>query len=116
MEQRFLSIEEFNTLLNQWNGHPIKITKHEMDDIDETLMELEGLSYSTNTRSIDDYVPRHTLQLNGNGDIETTANTYEPLPSAIYEIPLGDTSLYEFDGSQFLISTERAVYKIELGR
>ncbi|UJL46315.1 hypothetical protein KFZ58_18525 [Virgibacillus sp. NKC19-16] len=113
MDPQFLSIEEFNHYLSRWNGRDIKITKHEMGDLDETHMELQAISYDTDTRRIDDYQPMHVLELNGNGEIETTTNTFQPLPSPTYEIPLEDTSLYEFDGAQFLISTDRAVYKIE---
>ncbi|WP_188455529.1 hypothetical protein [Virgibacillus oceani] len=116
MDQHFLSIEELNELLNRWNGQNIKVTKLELDDVDETLMELQNISYSKNTRRIDDYVPMHTLQLNGTGHVLTDAADLKPqdLPASQYEIPLEDNSLYEFDGSQFLLSTARGVYKIEL--
>ncbi|MUK88267.1 hypothetical protein GMD78_07670 [Ornithinibacillus sp. L9] len=115
MDQNFLSIEEFNDLLQQWNGQTIKVTKHEMDDLDQTVLNLQDISYSRNTRRIDEYEPMHTLQLNGDGNIapEATSNT-EPLPASMYEIPLQDDSLYEFDGEKFLISTDRGVYKIEV--
>ncbi|MFC3041105.1 hypothetical protein ACFOGI_12730 [Virgibacillus xinjiangensis] len=113
MQEQFLSIEEFNDLLHKWNGHRVKITKHEMDDIDETFMDLETISYGKDNRRIDDYEPLHELQLNGDAEIETTENEFEPLPSPTYEIPLEDDSLYEKDGSQLIISTDRAVYKIE---
>ncbi|PAV31651.1 hypothetical protein CIL05_03055 [Virgibacillus profundi] len=114
MEQHFLSVEEFNEQLKQWHGQTVKITKHEMDDLDKTLLNLNTISYSTDAGTIDDYKSMHTLNLNGDGKIETTANQFEPLPSALYEIPLEDTSLYEFDGTRFIVSTDRAVYKIEL--
>ncbi|WP_246202682.1 hypothetical protein [Virgibacillus doumboii] len=111
---QFLSIEEFNELLNQWSGQTIKITKFELDDLDETLMDLQHISYETNTRRLDDYEPMHELQLNGFGNMQTDANDPQPLPSQLYEIPLEDSSLYEFDGTRFLLSTSRGVYKIEL--
>lgn len=114
MEQRFLSIEEFNTLLNEWSGHPVKISKHELDDIDETLLELNTISYAKDTRRIDDYEPTHALHLNGTGQIQNEDDNTHPLPEALYEIPLEDTTLYEFDGTRFLLSTDRGVYKIEL--
>ncbi|MFC4558421.1 hypothetical protein ACFO3D_09370 [Virgibacillus kekensis] len=113
MEHHFLSIEEFNALLEQWSGKNVKITKHEMNDIDETVVALDEISYARNTRRIDDYQPMHELQLNGNGITDTLSSPAE-LPDSQYEIPLEDTSLYEFDGERFLISTDRAVYKIEL--
>lgn len=114
MDARFLSIEEFNELLQAWNGQPIKITKHELNDVDETVVDLESLTYATNPPRIDGYEGRHALMLNGDGEIRTDSTATTPLPSSNYEIPLEDSSLYEFDGTSFLLSTERAVYKIEL--
>ncbi|TFJ91995.1 hypothetical protein [Lentibacillus salicampi] len=113
MELRFLTVEEFNDLLQRWNGETIKISKHELDDLDQTLMTLQDITYERNTRRLDDYEPMHALQLNGTGTTETDADDAQPLPSSVYEIPLEDNSLYEFDGQQFLLSTSRGVYKIE---
>ncbi|RYG73346.1 hypothetical protein EU245_06550 [Lentibacillus lipolyticus] len=110
---QFLTIEEFHELLQQWNGETIKISKHEIDDLDEIQMTLQNISYDRNTRRMDDYEPMHALQLNGDGTMETDANNPQELPSSLYEIPLEDNSLYEFDGHQFLVSTSRGVYKIE---
>lgn len=110
----FLSIETFNQLLQKWNGKNIKISKIELDDLDETWMQLDNVSYSSNTRRLDDYEPMHSLHLNGSGQIQTENNHVEQLPSSDYVIPLEDSSLYEFDGEQFLLSTDRGVYKIEL--
>lgn len=114
MEQHFLTIEQFDELLKQWNGNSVKVLKYEMDDLDETVLDLSSISYSTDTRDIDGYEAMHTLNLNGDGQIQTVASQFQPLPSALYEIPLEDSSLYEFDGNRFIISTNRAVYKIEL--
>ncbi|WP_052345727.1 hypothetical protein [Paucisalibacillus sp. EB02] len=115
MEHQFLSVEEFNHLIQQWSGRKVKITKHEMDDVDQTTMNLQSITYDRNTRRIDDYVPMHSLLLNGEGNIETlAAMSNQPLPSAVYEIPLQDNSLYEFDGEKFFITTDRGVYKVEL--
>ncbi|ALX49576.1 hypothetical protein [Lentibacillus amyloliquefaciens] len=113
MDVQFLTIEEFNELLQQWHGQSIKISKHELDDLDETLMTLQDTSYERNTRRIDDYEPMHALQLNGTGTMKTDAIDAQPLPLSVYEIPLEDNTLYEFDGQQFLLSTSRGVYKIE---
>src|SRR5699024_11176819 len=66
------------------------------------------------TRRIDDYEAMHALQLNGSGKIHTDVNDLKPLPEALYEIPLEDSTLYEFDGETFLLSTDRGIYKIEL--
>ncbi|MBC5635355.1 hypothetical protein H8S33_00825 [Ornithinibacillus sp. BX22] len=115
MEHQFLSVEAFNELIQQWSGRQVKITKHEMDDVDQIVLHLESVSYDRNTRRIDDYVPMHSLQLNGEGQIQTLATmSTQPLPSPSYEIPLQDSAMYEFDGEKFFITTERGVYKIEL--
>lgn len=115
MDHEFLSVEEFNTFIQQWSGRTIKIIKHEMDDIDQTVMNLQRISYDQNTRRIDDYVPKHSLLLHGDGQIETlTTMSNVSLPSSNYEIPLQDNSLYEFNGETFVITTDRGVYKIEL--
>lgn len=113
MESYFLSVEEFNELLRKWNGKTVKIVKHELDDFDETLMDLNAISYSKETNRIDDYVALYSLNLNGTGVIETTPNEYQSLPSELYEIPLEDNALYEFDGERFIVSTSRGVYTIE---
>ena len=109
----FLSIEQFNDLLKKWDNDKIKITKLEMDDLDEIVMQLEDISYKNEAPTIDGYEPLHTLQLNGFGTIQTEDNISQPLPSSFYEIPIENDALYEFDGTTFLISTDRGVYKIE---
>ncbi|MFC7063836.1 hypothetical protein [Halobacillus seohaensis] len=114
MNQRYLSVEEFNQLIRQWNGETIKISKHELDDDDSTLMELNDISYSTDTRRIDDYEPMHTLQLNGNGQTQTDSEELQPLPSSLYEIPLEDSTIYQYDESRFSLITDRGTYTIEL--
>lgn len=113
MNHQFLTIEQFNDMIRQWNGKQIKIVKHELDDFDETLMDLSAISYSKNPGTIDQYEPIYSLNLNGSGVIETTMNQYEPLPSELYEIPLEDSAMYEFDGERFIVSTSRGVYTIE---
>ncbi|GGK05916.1 hypothetical protein GCM10007063_30420 [Lentibacillus kapialis] len=113
MGVQFLTVEAFNDILQQWNGESIKISKHELDDLDETLMTLQDISYARNTRRLDNYEPMHALLLNGMGTIKTDASNTQSLPSSVYEIPLEDNTLYEFDGQQLLLSTSRGVYKIE---
>lgn len=113
MNHQFLTIEQFNELINQWNGQNIKIEKMELDDKDEIHLLLTNVSYSTDTHRIDDYKARHALELNGPGEIRSDQGYY-PLPDSTYIIPLQDSSLYEFDGKQFLLTTDRGVYKIRL--
>ena len=112
MKQGLLSIEEFNELLQQWNDQQIKIVKREMDDVDEILLDLRSVSFAKG-QSMDDYISRYALQLNGSGVIETTMNKYESLPAETFEIPLEEEATYEFDGVHFIINTSRGVYTIE---
>ena len=112
-QYQFLSIEQFNELLQNWNNDKVKISKLEIDDLDEIIMQLEEVSYKNEVPTIDGYEPVHSLQLNGQGMIETENDGSQPLPSSLYEIPLENDTLYEFDGTTFLISTDRGVYKIE---
>ncbi|MDC3414015.1 hypothetical protein NC797_06235 [Aquibacillus sp. 3ASR75-11] len=114
MTQQYLSVEEFNQLLQQWNGKTIKISKRELEDHDNMVMELNSISYSKDTRRIDDYESIHTLKLNGPGKIQTDADGYQPLPSDFYEIPLEDTTIYQYDQSQFSLLTDRGTYTIEI--
>ncbi|GAA0445224.1 MAG: hypothetical protein ACQEWU_20320 [Bacillota bacterium] len=114
MADQFLTIEQFNKLLKKWSGKRVKIAKQELHDYDETIMDLSKVSYETNTRRIDDYQPLHALQLNGMGEVENASNHFEELPTSMYEIPLEDTSLYQFDGSRFALVTDRAIYTIEI--
>ncbi|MCM3741347.1 hypothetical protein M3210_13825 [Oceanobacillus luteolus] len=113
-QQRYLSIQEFNDLLRQWSGKRVKVVKHEMSDLDETLINLDEVSYAKENHDEDDYEPRYALHLNGPGKIGTTENNFEDLPSDKFEIPLEDDALYEYDGSRFLLTTSRGVYSIEL--
>ncbi|WP_077622927.1 hypothetical protein [Sediminibacillus massiliensis] len=114
MTQRYLSVEEFNELLQQWNGKTIQISKRELNDQDSMLIELNSISYSKDTRRIDDYEPMHTLQLNGPGLIETGDEQFQPIPSSYYEIPLEDSTLYQYSDSQFTLVTDRGTYTIEI--
>lgn len=112
MKESPLSIEEFNDQLQQWSGQKIRIVKEELDDLDETLLELEDVSYAKGS-SVDDYIPRYALLLKGTGVVGTTMNNYEELPFEAFEIPLEEDTIYEFDGRRFFISSSRGVYMIQ---
>ncbi|WP_226035143.1 hypothetical protein [Aquibacillus saliphilus] len=114
MTQQYLSVEEFNQLLQKWNGKKIKISKHELKDYDNTLMELNSISYSKDTRRIDGYQSMHSLKLNGPGETQNAENEFEPLPASFYEIPLEDSTLYQYNESQFSLITDRGTYTIEI--
>ena len=112
MTESRVTIEEFNDQLKKWNGQKIRIVKEEMDDVDETLLALDDISYVKGS-SIDDYIPKYALLLKGKGVVETTMNHFEELPSEAFEIPLDEDTIYEFDGERFLIRNARGVYVIE---
>lgn len=114
MNNLFLTIDELNDLLNQWTGQYIRVTKHEIDDLDRTVIDLESISYNKSHDTIDDYQSKYTMHLNGVGHVMTEQNKARPLPENQYDIPLEEDALYEFDGAGFIISTERGIYKIDI--
>ncbi|MFG6146859.1 hypothetical protein [Halobacillus sp. B23F22_1] len=113
MNEQPLTVEEFNQLLQQWSGETIIISKQEIDDEDIIIMQLNDISYDTHTRRMDEYEPMHSLHLNGTGTTETDGSGLQPLPDALYEIPLEDSTQYRFDENRFSLITERGRYIIE---
>lgn len=114
MEQQFITIEQLHNLLNEWHGKPIQVEKLELHDQDIINIQLNGISYEKNTRKLDDYEATYTLKLNGVGHHVNDEQSIQPLPENVYEIPIEDTSLYEYNGRQFILSTDRGIYKITL--
>lgn len=113
MEKESLTNQAFNDRLKQWIGKNIKIFKHEAGDDDETFLVLQSITHADHPGTIDDYIPAHTLQLNGTGEVENEDNQLEPLPSSVYEIPIEPSTTYQFNGKQFTLSTNRGIYMIE---
>ncbi|WP_173918188.1 hypothetical protein [Halobacillus sp. Marseille-Q1614] len=109
-----LSVEQFNENLQQWSGKTIKVTKHEQGDEDTVYIDLNDVSYSRDTRRADEYEPMHELKLNGEGRTETDRGDYQPLPSPVYEIPLEDSTQYQYEDHRFSLITDRGSYMIEL--
>ncbi len=114
MNSQNLSVEQFNQLIQQWNGKTIRITKQELGDLDTIIMKLDEISYSKDTSRIDDYVPMHSIHFNGTGTTETDVQQVQLLPSSYYEIPLEDSTQYQYDQDRFSLVTERGTYTIEL--
>nr|WP_237648599.1 hypothetical protein [Sediminibacillus terrae] len=114
LAQQFLSIEEFNQLIQQWNDKTIKVTKQEIGDYDETVLRLNAVSYDTDTRRVDDYQAKHKLLLRGDGTMLTDAANTQPLPNQVYEIPIEDSTLFQYDDERFSLTTDRGSYTIEL--
>ncbi|AVR00821.1 hypothetical protein OBCHQ24_18045 [Oceanobacillus iheyensis] len=111
---QYLTIEKFNKLLTKWSGKRVRVVKQEIDDCDELIIDLRAVTYESNPHRLDEYTPLHSLQLNGTGQVENSAQNMEQLPSSVYEIPLEDSSLYQFDGSRFALTTDRGIYTIEV--
>src|SRR5690625_7115288 len=82
MEQQSLTIEQFNHLLQGWNGKDIKITKYETKDHDETWLQLQDISYEKSQPHVDDYEALYALQLHGTGFVQTDKGEYAPLPTS----------------------------------
>lgn len=78
------------------------------------MMDLNKLSYRKNDGTFDDYESKYTMHLNGDGKVLTETNELQTLPDNQYVIPLEDDTLYEYDGHQFIISTDRGIYKVKL--
>lgn len=114
MTERTLTVEEFNQLLQQWSGETIKITKQELEDEDSIIMQLNDISYETDTRRLDEYEPMHALHLNGTGTTQTNEQDLQPLPSSLYEIPLEDSTQYQFEGDRFSLVTEREATRLNV--
>lgn len=114
MEQQSLTIEQFNHLLQGWNGKDIKITKYETKDHDETWLQLQDISYEKSQPHVDDYEPLYSLQLHGTGMVQTEQGKYAPLPTSQYDIPLDQQAAYLFDGERFSLRTDRGVYTLSL--
>ncbi|WP_408008779.1 hypothetical protein ACJROX_29840 [Pseudalkalibacillus sp. A8] len=114
MNEQYLTVEQFNQLIQQWSGKTIKITKQELGDQDTIIMKLEDISYHKDTRRIDDYEPMHSIHLIGVGTTETDGQSGQPLPASSYEIPLEDSTRYRFEDIGFSLVNERGSYTIEL--
>lgn len=114
MTQETLTIKKFNERINDWTGKEIKILKHEADDIDETIILLEKVSYKENLDRIDFYEPKYELRLTGSGFIENNEGEFKPLPNSVYEIALDDDTEYQFKDQKFHLDTDRGTYSIQL--
>lgn len=114
MKQETLTIKKFNEMINKWTGKEIKIIKDEANDIDETIISLENVSYKENLHRIDDYEPKYELRLTGSGFIENDEGEFEPLPNSVYEIALDDETEYRFKDNKFHLKTDRGTYSIQI--
>lgn len=110
-EENRLDIEGLHAQLEKWCGSHIGIKKDELRDMDEIHMELDRISYDKHTRKLDDYQALYTLYLHGEGHIQTDQQE-QPLPDAVYDIPLEDTASYEMNGDALQLHTSRGVYEI----
>lgn len=114
MNNNRISIEIFSEKINKWTGKEIKVLKQEVNDLDETIISLEKVTYRENINRIDDYEPKFELQLTGSGQVKIGDGDFEPLPYSIYEIALDEDATFHFDGTAFTLKTDRGMYAIQL--
>ncbi len=109
-----LTVEEFNQMVQEWIGKPLMITKKEIGDLDQLIMHVHDISYTKNTRKIDDYVPTYTLRLTGEGNIQTDHGDQVPIPDDQYDIQLDNDTVYEYGGEAFHLKTNRGSYTMKI--
>lgn len=114
MSKHFLSMQDLDDRLKALQGSEIEVEKKEQQDLDVVHISLEKVAYDKDFHKFDEYEAKYTLELHGTGTIETDVGNAVPLPSPVYEIPLDQDTMreYEEDDDELIISTERAVYKI----
>ncbi|MDG0812595.1 hypothetical protein [Cohnella rhizosphaerae] len=108
------SIADVTQWLESQTDKELVITKHEDDDIDETVIRLARIERTGERRdALDDYTNGAALVLRGNGTVVTEGRE-APLPNDAFEIPLEGLSLTETAESAALLVTERARYSIKI--
>lgn len=105
-----LTIEELDRILKSWRGRSLRVEKREQGDLDRVEMDLEEVTYFEN-ESIDEYVGRYVLQLQGAGTVQPEMG-FEPasLPRRAFDIPLTTEDVYTLHGQSLEIRTPRAEY------
>lgn len=108
------SIADVTQWLESQTDNELIITKHEDDDIDETVIRLARIERKgERSDALDDYTNGAALVLRGNGTVLTEGRE-APLPSDAFEIPLEGLSLTETADGAALLVTERARYSIKV--
>lgn len=105
------TLETITSALDRLKGNGVIITKDEIDDRDETSMQLESFALENYERPVDDYLSATTLQLAGGGETITDEHS-EPLPYSSYDIPLEDIQSFNVTDGQVYLKTSRGEYTI----
>lgn len=106
-----LGTDQLKHLLQQWQGHEIRIVKEEDGDKDYTILQLDRVEYDQRPKTMDDYVSARFLRLCGSGTV-VLENSHAPLPDDRYEIPLDHVIDGNFDGTQLYLTTDRGSYTL----
>lgn len=102
-------LNELRSVLEQWVGRKILITKEENGDIDQTLIDLERLDEEVYDNHHDDYLPGTAVQMVGNGQtVSDGANA--ALPYSSFDIPVDEAEELHCDVEGVFLRTARAVY------
>lgn len=97
--------------LNEQAPGMLMIEKREGRDTDRVELLLESASVRQHERSPDDYIAKTSIVLHGKGTIAGD-RAGAPLPGDAYVIPMDGVSEGGPADGGFVLSTERAVYRI----
>jgi hypothetical protein len=106
-----LDINQLKSTLQSWGNVQLLISKVEMGDVDQTVINLSELGFERYERHTDDYLSSATLQLVGKG-YQVMEDTDIPMPYQTYDIPVEDVLDFQNDGDRIHLVTNRASYTI----
>ncbi|MEK0315843.1 hypothetical protein [Cohnella sp. 56] len=110
------SIADVTEWLEAQVDKELLVSKQEDDDLDEVRIRLGSVEHrAAKENALDDYTDSAALLLRGMGTVVTEGRE-AALPMDTFEIPLEGLSLTETADDAALLVTERARYKIEIGR
>ncbi|MCA0989112.1 hypothetical protein [Guptibacillus algicola] len=104
-------ITRIQDTFKNWVGGHLIIEKIENEDVDKTIMLLEGITFLQNGEQIDHYTDSTLLQLQGEGKIISEEDTV-PLPHSSFDIQLEGLMNINQVEDGLTITTERANYTI----
>lgn len=104
------SIEELSNWLESHQGETLIIRKGELSTGLQQIFDLDHISFVSNDRNVDDYIPKNELILHGNGNIRSKEGM-KVIPQNAYEIPLIGNIVTSNEEDGLKVETEKAVYK-----
>lgn len=108
MNEQLKSVTDW---LNAHKQQTVMIRKQEMEDTDQTRIQLEEVEYRENTPTIDDYTEGDSLILHGNGTVINEQGEIQ-LPQNTYQIYVDGLSKADVKETQLTMETDRAKYEI----